>query len=60
MFTVGFNSPAELDFKDWRQRYGCSKGVPKNESLTINIDKSVSIGRVKSYGSITSIVNDCA
>jgi len=57
MASIGFNQPIVLENGDWRKRYSCSKSVSKDERLTVNQHKSISYGRVKSYGSVTTIVN---
>lgn len=53
--TIGFSCPRLYDFKEWRAKYGQSRGVGKDESAILNQHKALSIGKVKSYGSITCI-----
>ena len=53
--TIGYSSPRLYDFKEWRAKYGQSRGVGKDEGAILNSHKSLSIGKVKSYGSITCI-----
>jgi len=53
--TIGFSCPRMYDFKEWRAKYGASRGVGKDEGAILNQHKSLSIGKVKSYGSITCI-----
>jgi hypothetical protein len=36
--------------------YACSKGVTKNPWLLLSPNKSLSLGRVKSYGSVTTVI----
>lgn len=55
--SVGFSNPRILDYHTWRARYGCSKNVGKDENGMLNTNKVVSLGRVKSYGSVTCIIN---
>ena len=56
--SIGFNLPQhELDQREYRTKYGCSKGISKNENLILSLHKCVSLGKVKSYGSITTIIN---
>ena len=53
--SIGFTSPQVSDVNHWRQKYGQSKGVPKDESHLIGYHKTLSVGKVKSYGSNTCI-----
>ena len=57
MASIGFSQPGVLEGGEWRKRYSSSKSVSKDERLTINSHKSISYGRVKSYGSITTVIN---
>ncbi len=59
MLSIGFSIPRKeyLERGDYKNKYGCSKGVTKNETLLISPNKCVSYGKVKSYGSITTLVN---
>ena len=59
MVAIGHSLP-RLDYaelKDYRNKYGCSKGVTRNENLVISPNKCASFGKVKSYGSITTVIN---
>ena len=53
--SIGFSCPRLLEFKEWRAKYGQSKGVGKDEGCMISQHKMLSIGKVKSYGSVTCI-----
>ena len=55
--SIGFSCPRKLETKEWRAKYGQSRGVGKDEGQTISQHKLLSIGKVKSYGSITCIQN---
>jgi len=57
MASIGYSQPKELDYKEWRHKYGCSRNVSRVESVTVNPNKAVSLGKVKSYGSITTVIN---
>lgn len=52
---IGFSNPRMYDYKEWKAKYGQSRGVGKDEGAILNQHKALSIGRVKSYGSITCI-----
>jgi hypothetical protein len=59
LFSLGFSLP-RADFRDLREyknKYGCSRGVTRNETLVLSVNKAVSLGVVRSYGSITTVVN---
>ena len=62
MLSIGFNLPRSdfSDLRDYKNKYGCSKGVTRNENLCISPNKCASFGKVKSYGSITTIQNSVA
>lgn len=34
--SIGFSCPRVLEFKEWRQKYGQSRGVCKDESNMLN------------------------
>ena len=53
--SIGYSCPRLYDFKEWRAKYGASRGVGKDEGAILSQHKALSIGRVKSYGSITCI-----
>ena len=53
--SIGFSCPRYLQNTDWKQKYGQSKGVPKDESIFFNQHKTLSVGRVKAYGPNTCI-----
>ena len=55
--SVGFSCPRMLEYKEWRAKYGQSKGVGKDEGCMISQHKMLSVGKVKSYGSVTCIQN---
>ena len=56
--SIGFSIPhSGIDFRDYRLKYGQSQGISKNENLMTSLHKCASLGRVKSYGSITTVVN---
>ena len=60
MLSIGYSLPKQSgidDFKDYRNKYGCSRGVTRNEHLVLSPNKCASFGKVKSYGSITTVVN---
>ena len=59
MLSIGYSLPKSeyTEIRDYKNKYGCSKGVTKNENLVLSPNKCVSYGRVKSYGSITTLVN---
>ena len=57
MAAIGFSQPRVLENSEWRKRYSQSKFVSKDERLTVNGHKSISFGRVKSYGSIVTVMN---
>ncbi len=40
-----------------RNKYGCSRGVTKDDWQVLTPNKLCSFGKVKSYGSITTIMN---
>ncbi len=40
-----------------RNKYGCSKNVTKNEWQLLTPNKLCSFGKVKSYGSVTTVIN---
>ena len=52
---IGFQEPYEIDFQDYKYIYGCSKWVLKDSNHYLNSDKSLSIGKVRSYGAITTV-----
>jgi len=55
--TIGYNLPVKRGDKEYSVKYGASKIIPKSDEELLNPHKSVSVGRVKSYGSITAILN---
>ena len=58
MVSIGFTLPQNnMDPRDHKTKYGCSKGISRNESLMLSLNKCASFGKVKSYGSITTVVN---
>ncbi|CDW89156.1 UNKNOWN [Stylonychia lemnae] len=58
MVSIGFSTPIpDQDIREYKIKYGCSKGVSKNENLMISMHKTASFGKVKSYGSVTTVVN---
>ena len=59
MVSIGFSLPRSelLDMREYKNKYGCSRGVTRDENLVISPNKCASFGRVKSYGSVTTIVN---
>jgi hypothetical protein len=59
MVSIGFSVPRTdfSDIREYRNKYGCSKGVTRNETLVLSANKCASLGKVKSYGSITSVIN---
>ena len=52
---IGFQEPYEIDFNDYKYIYGWSKCVIRDSNHFINSDKSLSIGKVRSYGAITTV-----
>ena len=52
---IGYQEPYDLDFQDYKHIYGCSKWVTKDSNHFINKDKSLSLGKVRSYGAITTV-----
>ena len=58
MCSIGYSLPqTDLDLREYRTKYGQSKGISKNENLMVSPHKTASFGKVKSYGSITTILN---
>ncbi len=65
MLSIGFNHPMRVDASHESQlrhknKYGCSRGVTRDEWLVVSPNKLASFGRVKSYGSVTTIMNSVA
>jgi hypothetical protein len=56
MAAIGYCMPEEVEFKKWKKRYGVSKAVSRNENLMLSRNKLLSLGKVKSYGSVTTVV----
>ena len=57
--SVGFSVPLPAQHPSHQHKvtYACSMGVTKTPFLLLSPNKALSLGRVKSYGSITTIVN---